>query len=458
MDSESPRKLRIWFVVLSLLVGVLVVVAYYKDQFRSWKIYQHQYIQDQVRRASTPQQKAIAEATPVEIHQILLPQLDRVDRCTTCHLSVEDPSYAGYPQPLAYHPNHDQHPFEKFGCTVCHGGQGRATTVAGAHGGPNPLLPMDFIQASCAKCHDASDNPAAPELARGAQIFYTVGCIGCHKLNGVGGSIGPVLDHVGDHRSAEWLEKHFLNPAAMTPNSGMPPQHFTKPDLHAITLFMLSQTGESLGGFYTSMKVIPSAEEGRHLFETKGCIACHQLNGVGGKIGPALDNVATRRSPEWIMQHFRDPSSVTPGSVMPKFGFTETQIRALTQFLLHVNDHKTALNIPALMSAVERGRDVFRKYGCAGCHGPDGRGGVPNPNAKPGQLVPDLIHVADGFTKSELIAFIRRGQHEIPALDPKKPAPPLYMPAWGDKIKPGEYQDLAAFLFSLKPKDEDLGF
>ena len=50
MDSESPRKLRIWFVVLSLLVGVLVVVAYYKDQFRSWKTYQHQYIQDQVRR------------------------------------------------------------------------------------------------------------------------------------------------------------------------------------------------------------------------------------------------------------------------------------------------------------------------------------------------------------------------------------------------------------------------
>jgi cytochrome c2 len=31
------------------------------------------------------------------------------------------------------------------------------------------------------------------ELAEGRHLFETQGCRGCHKLNGVGGSIGPDL-------------------------------------------------------------------------------------------------------------------------------------------------------------------------------------------------------------------------------------------------------------------------
>jgi len=134
MNDLSVRKFYGWFTMLGLLVGVLVVIGYYRDEYREWKGYQRKFIQEEIRRASTPQQRALAEQTPVQIRQILLPDLNRVDRCTTCHLAVEDPSYGGYPQPLAYHPLHEQHPFERFGCTVCHRGQGRATTTADAHG------------------------------------------------------------------------------------------------------------------------------------------------------------------------------------------------------------------------------------------------------------------------------------------------------------------------------------
>jgi len=37
--------------------------------------------------------------------------------------------------------------------------------------------------------------------------------------------------------------------------------------------------------------VVPlaSAEEGKKLFVGKGCVVCHQVNGVGGKAAPALD-------------------------------------------------------------------------------------------------------------------------------------------------------------------------
>jgi len=460
--NGSMRKFYAGFTALGLLVGGLVIVAYYKDQHRQWMVYQRQFIQQEIRRAATPLQRALAENTPVQIRQILLPDLNRVDRCTTCHLAVEDPSYGGYPQPLAYHPQHDRHPFEKFGCTICHRGQGRATTVADAHGSVphwnSPMLPLKYIQASCGQCHQAADNPAAPELARGAQVFEGSGCRGCHKLDGVGGSIGPELDKVGARRSPEWLKAHFLAPATVTAGSGMPPQKFSGPDLEAITLFMLGQTGETVPGFYASMKVIPSASEGRRLFQQKGCIGCHSVGGQGGKIGPALDDVGLRRSPEWMVQHFRDPQTVSPGTVMPRFGFTEAEARALTEFLLHLRDQKMALTLPSLMSPVERGREVFRTYGCVGCHGPEGKGGVPNPNAKTAEQVPALIYVADGYTRGELKKLVVNGQREITPLDPKRPPPPLYMPAWGATIKEAEIDDLVEYLFSLKPKGEDLGF
>lgn len=459
---HSLRSYYGWFTALGLLLGGLVALAFYKDNYREWRDYQSKFIQEEIRRASTPQQKAQAESTPIEVRQILLPELNRVDRCTTCHLGVEDPTYGGYPQPLAYHPLHEQHPFEKFGCTVCHRGQGRATTTVDAHGDvphwDQPMLPLRYIQASCGQCHEAQDNPAAPELAHGEQVFEASGCRGCHKLGGTGGIIGPELDKVGARRSPEWLKKHFLAPSAVTAGSAMPPQKFSDSDLDAIVLFMLSQTGESAPGYYASMKVIPSAEQGQRLFVQKRCIGCHMVAGVGERIGPPLDDVGLRRSPEWIMQHFRDPESVAPGSKMPKFGFTEAEARALTEFLLHLRERNVAATLATLMDPVERGRAVYRKYGCAGCHGPDGKGGVPNPNAKTAEQVPGLTYVADGYTIPELKARIIKGQKEIPAMDSKRAPPPLYMPPWGGIIKDAEIDDLIAYLISLKPKGENLGF
>jgi mono/diheme cytochrome c family protein len=462
MTDGSLRKFYRWFTVLGLLVGGLVVLGYYRDEEREWKDYQRKYVQEEFRRASTPQQRALAERIPVQIRQILLPDLNRVDRCTTCHLAVDDPSYGGYPQPLAYHPLHEQHPVERFGCTVCHRGQGRATTTADAHGSVphwnEPMLPLRYIQASCGKCHQAADNPGAPELARGQQVFEESGCRGCHKLGGVGGLVGPELDKVGARRSPGWLKEHFLSPSTVTPGSGMPPQKFSEPDLDAITLYMLSQVGETTPGYYASMKVIPSIAAGQRLFQEKGCIGCHSIAGKGGTVGPALDDVGLRRSPDWMMQHFREPQAVTPGTVMPKFGFTEEEARALTDFLVHLREQNVASSLPSAMNPVERGHEVYRNYGCAGCHGPDGKGGVPNPNAKTAELVPDLIHVADGYTNDELKARILKGQREITPLDPNRPAPPLYMPAWGGTIKDAEVDDLAAYLMSLKPKGEESGF
>ncbi len=77
---------------------------------------------------------------------------------------------------------------------------------------------------------------------------------------------------------------------------------------------------------------------------------------------------------------------------------------------------------------------------------------------KRGITEPGLTFVADGYTKDELKSRILKGQREIPALDPKRRPPPLYMPPWAGTIKEGELDDLVAYLMSLKPKGDEPGF
>ncbi len=462
---SSNHVSRPWyaaFVIFAIAVAGLASAAFYKDQFRAWKDWQRSFVEQEIVRATTPEQAAAAKRIRVEIRQTQLPELRRVDRCITCHLAVDDPSYAGYPQPFAYHPNHDRHAFDKFGCTICHGGQGRATTQEAAHGAvehwDQPLLPLRYVEASCGKCHVPEDVPEAAALTQGRKLFDDLGCRGCHRLNGIGNSIGPELDHVGRRRSPDWLVAHFRNPAEVTPGSAMPVLGLSDTEIDELTVFMLSLTGEPLTEYYVSMRTLPGANLGQRLFEEKGCIGCHAVAGRGGDVGPDLEGLGQRRDAEWIYSHFRDPQAVSPGTVMPQFSFSEQEARALTEFVLRLSDSEVVgyLKIPRMMSSEQRGAAVYTKYGCAGCHGRDGKGGVINPNAKTGEQVPSLLYVAEGYTTKELTEFIKRGQSEIAPLDAKRPAPPLYMPPWAGKIAPGELEDLVAYLQSLFPEEEGL--
>jgi mono/diheme cytochrome c family protein len=208
------------------------------------------------------------------------------------------------------------------------------------------------------------------------------------------------------------------------------------------------------------MKTIPGVPAGRRLFVEKGCQFCNSLTAKGVSIGPAFDLVPTRHDPQWIIAHFKNPQAMTPGSLMPQFNFSEQETRALTEFLLSLSDTNVIgfLKTRGTMTPIERGKDTYRKYGCAGCHGPEGQGGVPNPNAKTAEQVPGLKYVSEGYTRDELIKRVLDGQREIPIMDQKRPPAPLYMPPWRDKIAEGELSDLVAYLQSLQPKGEKLDF
>src|SRR5438128_10859281 len=118
-----------------------------------------------------------------------------VDRCESCHLGVREPiniSAKDMDDEAAFvsHPNRDLlkiHDPDRFGCSTCHGGNGRGTTSLNkAHGRYEhwlwPLYYKENVQAGCNQCHNRDRMlQGADVLNRGKNLFQVRGCAGCHR-------------------------------------------------------------------------------------------------------------------------------------------------------------------------------------------------------------------------------------------------------------------------------------
>jgi hypothetical protein len=243
-EAGSLGRWYLAFAVVGVVSALLFAISYWRDFDREWRQYQDAYASEL--RAIVSGTGSREVPNPGYVYNQVVVSPSRVDRCQMCHRAVDDPRFAKSPQPLTTHPKIPVHPFEKFGCTACHMGQGRATTVADGHGKvafwDEPLLPKPFTQASCGACHRGVKLKEAPLLARGRQLYLTMGCLGCHRIHGVGGKLGPELTWVGERqKSPEWHLKHFREPKTTSPGTTMPPyKHLPKKDLEALTVYMLS--------------------------------------------------------------------------------------------------------------------------------------------------------------------------------------------------------------------------
>jgi ubiquinol-cytochrome c reductase cytochrome b subunit len=58
------------------------------------------------------------------------------------------------------------------------------------------------------------------------------------------------------------------------------------------------------------------------------------VNGSGMKTGPVLNGVGSRRTKQWIIDHFNDPQKMSPGTIMPPYKFSPKDMEAITSYLL----------------------------------------------------------------------------------------------------------------------------
>jgi cbb3-type cytochrome c oxidase subunit III len=415
-------------------------------------------------RARLPPEEA--EAFSVELRQIVVPELAVADRCVSCHVGMA-PGEKGAPGDavLAPHPPVVHDP-ASFGCTVCHGGQGRATTKADAHGSvphwPEPMLPRRYLYASCGTCHTHLAVPNATLLARGRAAFERQDCLACHRVDGRGGTLrpggeggleGPDLSRAGANGwRADWHEHHLEERARAergpwrTSFAAVAP-----PEREAIEAYLRSRVAA------------PGLVEAKALFHSLGCRGCHAVGGVGGADGPDLTRAgqtdpgqrpwAGVRGPRtlesWFAEHFRAPARVTPGSLMPELGLTEEQIDRLTFYLFalrrtslgdrwHPKDRVRAEKLGEREFATD-GATLYGTF-CAACHGQGGEG-MRYPGLSPFPAIgnPDFLELAP----DELIAeTIRRGR------------PGRRMPAWGEAeggLRPEEIAALVRHVRALGP-------
>jgi hypothetical protein len=131
------------------------------------------------------------ESFNFEIKQVNILDSDIVDRCESCHLGVREPvkltkANMGGEAAFTSHPNKELfkiHDPEKFGCTSCHGGNGRATTsVIKAHGRHKywlwPMYQKENVEAGCQQCHTRDLNlHQGKVLSEGKEIFRLRGCM-----------------------------------------------------------------------------------------------------------------------------------------------------------------------------------------------------------------------------------------------------------------------------------------
>ncbi|MFW5693214.1 MAG: hypothetical protein ACOCWL_03270, partial [Thermoguttaceae bacterium] len=480
---RNLRHLHVWMCLSALALLAATVWLFAAEYRRPWRRYQRQY--DRLVEQATGD--APSRSGPA-IEQMWLPQLPldyhfqrvaRFDRCTTCHQGVTEAD-RGFPPPFRSHPRLDlylgsrsPHPVDQFGCTVCHDGQGSATSFRWASHTPDapddaarwrrehqwqpnphwerPMLPLRFVESRCLKCHhevtdlglsDRYPDPPAPKLLAGYHLIRQNGCFGCHEIDGydaAGRRVGP------DMR----LEPFRKLPSPIGRGAG------------GEGLWDTSKVGATPSTHSPHPYPLPEAEG---------------IPGTMRRVGPSLRHTAQKLTPAMIMDRTADPQRFLPTTRMPRFfglhahlseeaieearRFEPVEIHAIAAYLLAASEPIEPLPASegsAADASPERGRKIFQLQGCLACHKheafPDGKSTVGA----------DLSRLGAKYATNSGKAWLRDLLLDPTHRDPRAFMPhvpldrglsPLHAPlpaAEEEAAPPDPVADLMAFLLDVPP-------
>jgi ubiquinol-cytochrome c reductase cytochrome b subunit len=177
--------------------------------------------------------------------------------------------------------------------------------------------------------HAATWQQLSPEELAGIGYFRLENCASCHP--GAKAGVGPDLTTRSEHKSGAWMIEHFKQPSQMRPGSSMPSIQLSNAQLNALAAFILKLNPQNVEALTSTPQF---AVDGALVYQKNQCGVCHQVNGVGTRLGPALNGLVRRRSREWVIEHFNNPQKLSPGSTMPPYQFDPKDMEAITSYLL----------------------------------------------------------------------------------------------------------------------------
>ena len=216
-----------------------------------------------------------------------------------------------------------------------------------------------------------TDEPGDPD--RGRSLFATKNCIRCHAVAGQGGTLGPDLAKLsGIDTPIAWTQAMWNHAPVMKSHMAqlnLEWPHFADSEMNDLLAYVREVTGvpRSESRFFPA-----DPGQGWRLFREKSCIACHTVEGEGGKIGPELGPRSDRRHTMVqfagaMWNHFPAISRAMEEQHVEWPNFKGREMADLMAFLSRLRYFEPT-------GSPSTGKQVFAARGCSRCHGPAGEG------------------------------------------------------------------------------------
>ena len=310
------------------------------------------------------------------IVQINVADANIVDRCESCHMNTRESlkvtpaamTAKGAKQPDEYaraFASHTEpellqiHDPEKFACSPCHQGNGRATTsVEKAHGNYEhwlwPLYPKENSEAGCQSCHSADMVLASGDVQwhtinDGKDLFRQRGCMGCHRYEGYDkepedlNSVGQQIKQIETQKKENAKNTADLMKQADAAAS--------------------NDEANALNTKAVDLRVANSRLDAR-LQQLD--FQSHSLMQDQKKVGPNLKDARLKLNKNWIPVWLKKPSDFRPTTKMPNFRLSDHQIQAISAYIWQsgftdeLPKHKPG--------NAAHGQELFETRGCLACH------------------------------------------------------------------------------------------
>ena len=391
------------------------------------------YTQDNLSGLTTQQLDGLIDKTDkfeYKIKQIHVAEGNLVDRCESCHLGIREPltltkAQMGGEAAFTSHPDKELlqiHDPERFGCSTCHGGNGRATvSPEKAHGRYKhwlwPMYYKENTQAGCNQCHNKDRVTAgANVLNEGKNLYSIKGCVGCHRYEGFDREADALSNSRQQIRQLELERKEYQlavddlkqdrgedRARRLTPNS-------TNLEINQILAYV-SQTVSTIDS-----RIAEFDRQSKFLMQDVK------------KVGPNLKEIKAKVRKEWLPVWLKDPQAFRPGTKMPSFRLEDDEIEAISAYLW-----QDALDVKAAPQPggdVNHGKELFKTIGCMACHSINGNSINMGDGAVGGHFAANLSRVGEKANYDYIVRWV---------YNPRKRLAP-YSPSLKRDLTPADYR------------------
>ena len=217
------------------------------------------------------------------------------------------------------------------------------------------------MEANCAQCHTEENFAGTPHVNAGASSSSRRTATAATRSRACReGTLGPDLTEVGKKFKIDYLWESIVDPRANLATSFMPKFNLANDDVKALVIFLKSRRGMNFAE--TALQRLPAATGGAEVVPAvlkstrasplparRWCRreadratapappATNSAPSDGG-IAPDLSYEGLIRDDEWLMDHFKNPRSRVPDSIMPAFRFPDDDFEAMTAYLVEPQD------------------------------------------------------------------------------------------------------------------------